>query len=590
MQYVPVEKTLEMLIQMPGFKKTIEENVKKVSSPGKIVHFRSGSLYKKHENIYKDCLIIDLFYDDVEIANPLESKAGKHKLAQFYFSISDFPDYINSTTRNSFLLASLKTNDMKICGPNVVLKPIVEELNHLFENGVTYYDQELGERKKIKVALGKLRGDNLGQHCIMGFAEGFTANFPCIMCSMSKEETRTAVLEIPEKIRTQYQLVRDAELMNLSASGVKFLTYFEKLTYVDAIDLPSFDIMHDLFEGIIPDVLICLLDFYTFKKKYFTLQKFNHRLESFNYGLHYGKSKPRELKWQSVTGKAGFGLTSSQTIALMVFFPLIIGDLVPLGCQYWEVYMKLRMILDIVMSSELSISEIGKLKLLTQEFLQLYKACTGNHLKPKFHHLTHYATAIRRDGPLKRYWSMTFEANHRFFKKYMQLSCNFRNVPKTVASKYQLQKCFQLMANPTYSGLCVSTNNSEQVTENTCGNFELLSLKKCTNGFMRADEIIVNGGSFVINSFVYLGYVDSNIGFGKILDILWEGEKYFFAVEVFDGTKNEHYCAYEIASACKKQLVPLEEIKCYHGLFSATNFAENDTDKLFISEFIIQDK
>jgi len=119
---------------------------------------------------------------------------------------------------------------MKICGPNVVLKPIVVEVNHLYENGVTIYDQGLGERKNIKVALGTLRGENLGQHCIMGFAEGFTANFPCIMCSMSKEETKTAVSETPKKIRSQYQLVRDAELMNLSASSVKFLTYFEKLT------------------------------------------------------------------------------------------------------------------------------------------------------------------------------------------------------------------------------------------------------------------------------------------------------------------------------------------------------------------------
>jgi len=159
----------------------------------------------------------------------------------------------------------------------------------------------------------------------------------------------------------------------------------------------------------------------------------------------------------------------------MVFFPLLIGDLIPVGCQYWEIYTTLRLILDIVMNSDLSISDIGKLKLLTQEFLQLYKILTGNHLKPKFHHLTHYATAILRDGPLRKYWSMTFEANHRYFKKYMQLSCNFRNVPKTVASKYQLQKCFQLMANPTYSGFCVTTINSEQATETTCENLNLLS-------------------------------------------------------------------------------------------------------------------
>jgi len=103
---------------------------------------------------------------------------------------------------------------------------------------------------------------------------------------------------------------------------------------------------------------------------------------------------------------------------------------------------------------------------------------------------------------------------------------------------------------------------------------------------MRADEVTINSGTFVINSFVYLGYVDSDICFGKILDIFWESEKYYFAIKVFKATKNEHYCAYEIASTCKKQLVLVEEIKCYQALFSATNFAE-DEEKLFISGFLI---
>jgi len=446
---------------MKGFTEVVNKNISKHSRAGILSHFRNGSLFKANEMKFQDCIIIDIFYDDVEISNPLGSKTSKHKLAQFYFSISDFPDYLNSTTRNCFLLASLKSNDLKICGPNVIMQCIVNELTVLYEQGITFFDQDLGEHKTYKIALGKIREDNLGQHSGIGFPEGFTATYPCIMCSINKSVMRTATSGHYELLRTETQFLVDAAEGNLKKTGVKFLTCLQNLPYVSAIQLPTFDIMHDLFEGVIPDVVCFLLDSFINRKKNFTLDKLNHRIEAFNYGLHYGKSKPREIKAQAITGKSGFGLTSSQTITLTIFFPFLIADLISKESREWNLFILLRCIVDIVMNSELSVSKVGKLQFLVQEFLIEYLDVTKKHLKPKFHHMTQYASAILGDGPLKRFWSMPFETNHKFFKKYMQISCNFMNVPKTTAQKYQLQKCFQLLAHPEFKIQNVKTENSE---------------------------------------------------------------------------------------------------------------------------------
>jgi hypothetical protein len=61
-------------------------------------------------------------------------------------------------------------------------------------------------------------------------------------------------------------------------------------------------------------------------------------------------------------------------------------------------------------------------------------------VKPKCHFLIHFPSAIREFGPLKNMSTMRFEGKHGFFKT--QKLFNFRNVPKTMAMRHQLNLAY----------------------------------------------------------------------------------------------------------------------------------------------------
>lgn len=125
------------------------------------------------------------------MANPLGSKAGKHKLSNFYFSILDTPRHTQSTTNNIILLASLKTEDFKSSGANTISKVIVNELQLLWSDGIDFLIRN--QKINVKVCLAQICGDNLGLHGLLDFAEGFTANFPCRYCKMHRNFCQTCV-------------------------------------------------------------------------------------------------------------------------------------------------------------------------------------------------------------------------------------------------------------------------------------------------------------------------------------------------------------------------------------------------------------
>ena len=54
---------------------------------------------------------------------------------------------------------------------------------------------------------------------------------------------------------------------------------------------------------------------------------------------------------------------------------------------------------------------------------------------------------VHRCGPLPNYWTMRYEAKHRYFKYIAKVINNFKNVAKTLAHRHQRHLCY-LLANP----------------------------------------------------------------------------------------------------------------------------------------------
>jgi hypothetical protein len=276
MQYVPIKDSLLQLLKIPGFYSILEFNK---SYNGDIFSsFREGMFFKD-ENFPINVIFINIFYDDAEMANPLGSKAGRHKIANFYFTIQDLPEHMQSSLENIILLASVKSNDLKIAGANAVMQIVVDELLDLWENGIEF---ELdGHRINIKVALSQISGDNLGIHALLGYSEGFTANYPCRRCKLHRNECHKVHSEDESKLRDISNYNEDLTIDNFSLTGINFKSVINNLPYHHVTKMFVFDIMHDFFEGVGPDLIIHLVN-NCISKKYFNLDKLNYRLESFD--------------------------------------------------------------------------------------------------------------------------------------------------------------------------------------------------------------------------------------------------------------------------------------------------------------------
>lgn len=66
--------------------------------------------------------------------------------------------------------------------------------------------------------------------------------------------------------------------------------------YFNVIDGMAPDIMHDFLEGVLQVSLMVTLKYLIVKKSLFTIQMFNKRLQSFNYGPIDSNNKPTRIK------------------------------------------------------------------------------------------------------------------------------------------------------------------------------------------------------------------------------------------------------------------------------------------------------
>lgn len=117
--------------------------------------FCDGSLYKNHplfssatendETLYLQFL---MYYDDVEVNNPLGSRRGKHKLgkyvqyvvirlqclyilALFYYTLANFEPKYRSTLKSIQLVAVVTQPLLKEYGFARILQPFIDDMNKL---------------------------------------------------------------------------------------------------------------------------------------------------------------------------------------------------------------------------------------------------------------------------------------------------------------------------------------------------------------------------------------------------------------------------------------------------------------------------
>ncbi|KAF2885598.1 hypothetical protein ILUMI_20582 [Ignelater luminosus] len=200
-------------------------------------------------------------------------------------------------------------------------------------------------------------------------------------------------------------------ILGSTETGIKENCIWHNLSGFHVVDNFTVDIMHDLFEGVCNYDISGLLRAIIYSLKLFSIDTLNSRIQMFNYTEIESSNRP----------------------------PIITVDrLKSDGLGIWELWIKLREIIDLVTAVDIYCKDFIRLKTLVEEHHILYIKYIGN-LKPKHHHLVHYPTILQMSGPLRHLWSMRAEQKHRESNLTANVSCSYKNMLQTLIFKTQLR-------------------------------------------------------------------------------------------------------------------------------------------------------
>lgn len=110
-----------------------------------------------------------MYIVDFEVANPLGTSKKKHKLCAVYWVLANIHPKYHSSLHAIQLAVLCKVNTVKEKRYHEVLRPLIENLLSLEENGV--YVEKLGA--SINGTVLYVVADNLAAHASAGFQQSF---------------------------------------------------------------------------------------------------------------------------------------------------------------------------------------------------------------------------------------------------------------------------------------------------------------------------------------------------------------------------------------------------------------------------------
>ncbi len=200
-QYIPLESTLKAVLSQEGVLQELLAPERK--NDGLVRDFSDGAICGNHPLVTdrtKLPVILELYYDDIEPANQLGSKATVHKIGIFYFTIRNLPSYFNKCLAGIHLLALAYTNDLKKYGYSYVLDQIASDIRTLESDGSTILAGS--ETIRYFASIGIVTGDNLGCHTIFGLMESFRAHHFCRTCLAKNADIQNRYVTLFYKLRS----------------------------------------------------------------------------------------------------------------------------------------------------------------------------------------------------------------------------------------------------------------------------------------------------------------------------------------------------------------------------------------------------
>lgn len=576
-QLVSLRSTLQRILSIPGVMAEIDSYINALSLNDDLTNIVCSSSWKSTvEDIQPPAtsttLPLLLYFDDFETGNPLGSHAGVHKLGGVYVSIPCLPQRHSSQLAYIFLQYLFHSSDRTTFGNEITFASVISQLNKLATEGVDIDTSYF--KGNVRFGVAAIVGDNLGLHSMLGFAEGFTAHFPCRVCRATRVDCGKMLVEDESLLRNEENYRYDLAKKDMAQTGVREECVWLKTVGFDLFRNVGVDAMHDVYEGVAKYVLTLVINI-LLDNRVFDLPYLNGRIIEFNYGPD-SDNKPPPLSYSKKSVR--LRLSATECSNLLKYFGMLVGHKVPWVDvdvphedltkvqKAYKLYILLCKCEEIIMARRVNDGLSANLRDFVYDFNQLYLDLSGSPLQPKFHHLVHYPTMLLKFGPVTHLWSMRFEAKHKEGKKAARSSASRVNLCKTVATKIQLQ-LNDLFVQNTLRPPVFTTSMGNVVNHTTVS-----ILKQHLPGLPAAPAITSH--SFVTSPYnityrrkdiIHL-FLDSNSMypvFGQIQELYFEkvsGECYASYCRYETRYFDNHYLAYAVSTTVERGYIALRNL------------------------------
>lgn len=201
-----------------------------------------------------------LHIDDFEVCNPLGTSRKLHKITAVYWVVLNLPARFRSNLSSIQLALLGKSVDVKQDGYERFFEPLIKDIRCIELE--VFFVEVVGQF--VKGTVYCVSADNLGAHGLAGFSESFNVDKFCRFCLISRDQIATTEvndfqLRGVDQHNTFLEELRQTDNLQ-SVNGVKrecvlgkHLLFFHPIT-----GFPP-DVLHDLFEGVIPlELSLCL--------------------------------------------------------------------------------------------------------------------------------------------------------------------------------------------------------------------------------------------------------------------------------------------------------------------------------------------
>lgn len=545
-QYVPLTFSLMELLKHEDVLMQIMNP--RESEEGIISDFRDGQFYKFNNHFNKGRIILDMlfFHDDFQVTNPVGSHRKNHKIAGFYYILGNLYKEYRSSLKVIQLCTICRNDHLRYFGLHKILNPLITELKQLNESGI--YIPGVGV---FDCAFRFCSADNLGSHHIGGFLESFSPNVlrKCRTCLIQSPHIEKCTKAREFTLRTVDSYNRHALAIKNDPTltkiyGVKFMSPLNEIPGFHVIQGLPPDLMHDVFEGIVP-YEICLVLQQLIKDNIFTLDFFNCRISNFHYSSIDARNKPetQNLHKNTLIG------TASQNWTLVRLLPLLIGDIIPKGNLMWNFFLHLKLIIEMLCSPNFTIGHLDILQFEIEDHLYKFKSLFSEFpLKPKHHYLLHYPQHILNFDPLINYWCFRFEAKHKVLKDIAFHANQFKNVPHTIAFRHQLILCRYNQSPNNF----LNTEFEAKITEPLNvkilnSDIQILITKMIPfSNIVCAPKVTIGTTEYKTGQILVVGFLTGEPIFGKIELIITNDKDVWFIVDKCDCHFIDHYGSFSI--------------------------------------------